>query len=123
MCTRERPLGDAALLLGNLDIAADRYAAALRLAHELLAWLPVHYAVAGLAAVAARRGDTERAGMLWGAVTALEVEDGWTLRDYESGPYEEAIAACRSDETIIFAAAAERGRRLTPAQIVTYALQ
>ena len=79
--------------------------------------------MAGLAAVSAIQGDTQRAGKLWGAHEALERELGWLVLDYEAETYATPVAACSEADPIVFHAAAERGRRMTPDAVVEYALE
>jgi hypothetical protein len=68
-------------------------------------------AVAGLGAVAAARGDTVRAGRLWGVVERLEEEMGVRLHGAERVRYERLISSVEGDPA--FTAAVSAGRRLT----------
>ena len=64
-------LGLASLFMGDLEIAEVRFAEELRLSREHgLAWIASE-GIAGFAAVAARRGETERAARLLGAAESL----------------------------------------------------
>jgi hypothetical protein len=75
------------------------------------------YRLAGLAAVAAARGDAERAGLLWGVVERLEEERGFKLWHIERARYDGFIAsvAGRStfDEAVLPAASCRWSRRST----------
>jgi hypothetical protein len=53
----------------------------------------VMYALGGLAATAAKRGDAERSGRLWGAAVAIEREQDVFFGLRERSRYERALAA------------------------------
>jgi len=64
-------LGLASLFTGNFDDAAAHFAQQLRLGHEhAVPWMAAE-AMTGLAAIAARQGDSERAARLLGAAESL----------------------------------------------------
>ena len=64
-------LGLASLFTGNFDDAAAHFAQQLRLGHEhAVSWMAAE-AITGLAAIAARQGDSERAALLLGAAESL----------------------------------------------------
>jgi hypothetical protein len=64
-------LGLASLFTADLESAVDRFGEELRLSHEhAIAWLAAE-GIAGLAAVATRQGEVERAARLLGAAESL----------------------------------------------------
>jgi predicted ATPase/class 3 adenylate cyclase len=73
-------LGDLELEGGRLDAAEAAYRRGLRLSRESGADRLVCYCIAGLAAVAAERGDADRAATLWGFAEAYEARLKFTLR-------------------------------------------
>jgi tetratricopeptide (TPR) repeat protein len=73
-------LGDIELEAGAVDAAESAYAEGLRIAWDAGLDRLICYGLAGLAAVAAERGDTERAALLWGFVEADEERLQFTLR-------------------------------------------
>ena len=73
-------LGNVELESGEVEAAERAYRDALRLAWDCEADRLVCYSLAGLAAVAAERGDTERAALLWGFAEAYEKRLRFTLR-------------------------------------------
>jgi predicted ATPase/DNA-binding SARP family transcriptional activator len=115
-------LGDVALAQGDLARARSFYRDALRLCHQIDQWRTAVYCVAALAAVAALAGDTSRAGRLSGASETLGLELEWRVLEHEGRTYDAALAACSNAEPIMFASAADRGRRMSVEEIVEYAL-
>ncbi len=73
-------LGDLELAAGELQAAETDYRDALQLAWDSGADRLVCYALAGLASTAAKRGDTERAAVLWGFAEAYESRLRFTMR-------------------------------------------
>jgi len=73
-------LGDIELEAGAVDAAETAYAEGLRIAWDAGLDRLICYGLAGIAAVAAERGDTERAALLWGFVEADEERLLFTLR-------------------------------------------
>src|SRR5918999_1698031 len=73
-------LGDVELTDGAIDAAAAAYAEALSVAWSTGAQRVVCYSLAGLAAVAAERGQLEEAAFLWGFVERYEERLTFTLR-------------------------------------------
>jgi hypothetical protein len=73
----------------------------------------------GLAAVAANRGDIQRAGRLWGAVETFEASWGIKLQSPDRGRYELRIGRVTGPA---FDAAVTVGRRLTLGEATEYAL-
>jgi predicted ATPase len=99
-------LGDLDLTAGDLEAAEAHYREALQVAWHSGADRLVCYSLAGLAATAAERGDSERAALLWGFAEAYEARLRFTLRWRTL--YEERCrpaAAAHPDQY-------ERGRRL-----------
>jgi predicted ATPase len=116
MASSIHSLGDLELASGNLDAAEGDYREVLRVSWEISSDRLVCYGVAGLAAVAAERGDTERAALLWGFAEAYEERLNFTLRRRE-------LYADRLDEPA--AASRDRydaGRRLDVGQAIEAAL-
>jgi predicted ATPase/class 3 adenylate cyclase len=83
-------LGDVALDAGDLDAAEQEYVSALDVALDCGAHRLVCYSLAGMAAVAAARGEAERAALLWGFVERDEQRLHFTLR--RRALYEQHIA-------------------------------
>ena len=83
------------------------------------------YGLVGLAGVAARRGDPERATRLFGAVEALgEASSVTPSFPPTRGLYEQDLALVREHlDTNRFAAAWAEGRAMSPEQAVEYALE
>jgi hypothetical protein len=79
-------LGDLALEQADLETASGRYAEALVLEAEEPRSLA--YSLGGLAAVAALRGDVNRAGTLWGALERIERESAAEIGRSERERYE-----------------------------------
>jgi predicted ATPase/class 3 adenylate cyclase len=73
-------LGDIELGEGAVDAAEAAYLDGLRVAWKAGLDRLVCYSLAGLGAVAAERGDAERAGLLWGFVEAYEARLQFALR-------------------------------------------
>jgi predicted ATPase len=116
MASSIHSLGDLELASGNLDAAEEDYREGLRVSWEIGSDRLVCYDVAGLAAVAAERGQTERAALLWGFAKAYEKRLNFTLRHRD-------LYADRLERQA--AAAPERyeaGRRLDVAAAVEIAL-
>jgi predicted ATPase len=76
-------LGDLELAAGNLDAAEENYREGLRVSWEIGSDRLVCYGVAGLASVAAQRGQGERAALLWGFAESYEKRLNFTLRRRE----------------------------------------
>jgi hypothetical protein len=83
MASSIHSLGDLELASGNLDAAEEDYREGLRVSWEIGSDRLVCYDVAGLAAVAAERGQTERAALLWGFTETYEKRLNFTLRRRE----------------------------------------
>jgi predicted ATPase len=115
-------LGELALAQDDLRHADAHLRNALRIADELDLGRALVFTVAGLAVVAAREHDVTRAGRLWGAVERLEQTTGTPLRGLEARFYNDIIASCRHESPILFAAAAEEGRRMSRDDACRYAL-
>jgi tetratricopeptide (TPR) repeat protein len=109
-------LGDTELAAGDAEAAVENYAEALRLGWESGAQRIVCYSLAGLAAVAGARGDSDRAALLWGFVEAYEGRLQFTLR--KRALYEEHVdrAVATNQERH------QAGRDLEASAAVEYAL-
>jgi predicted ATPase/DNA-binding SARP family transcriptional activator len=107
---------------GQLTVAGHSYAESLSIARTGVVGqgqrITTH-CLAGLAAVAAARGDAKRAGLLWGVVERLEEERGFKLRPIEGERYARLIATVAGSTT--FDKAASAGRGLSLEQAVDYA--
>jgi predicted ATPase/DNA-binding SARP family transcriptional activator len=115
-------IADLELDDGQLTVAAQNYAESLSIARTGVVghgrWITT-YCLAGLAAVAAARGDARRAGLLWGVVERLEEERGSKLTYFWRGRYDGFIAAVAGSTT--FDEAASASRELSLEQAVDYA--
>jgi hypothetical protein len=117
--------GDVALAQGDCAHARSFYRDALGLSYEPKSTANMSgavHCVAGLAAVAAFAVDTSRAGRLSGAWETLEAELGWHVLKHERKTCDAALAACSNADPIVFATAAEQGRRMSVEEIIAYAL-
>jgi hypothetical protein len=114
---------DVALALRDYFQAASFYGESLRISHDLKKTRNYAYCVAGLAAVAAAAGDTERAGVLWGARQALERELKYPVLQYEREQYDRLIDVCSENHSTAFAEAFEHGERMSYDEIIDYALR
>jgi hypothetical protein len=107
---------------GQLETAAQNYAESLSIARTGVVghgqWITT-YCLAGLAAVAAARGDASRAGLLWGVVERLEEERGSKLTYFWRERYDRFIAAVAGSTT--FDNATSASRELSLEQAVDYA--
>jgi hypothetical protein len=107
-------LGDAALLLGDAERAAQYHREALARAEDLGLSLMTVGAIAALAAVAALDGDAARAATLWGAAEALSA-GGTFWHPHEHARHERYLR--NLDPELV-----EQGRRLDRAAAVRLAL-
>jgi predicted ATPase/DNA-binding SARP family transcriptional activator len=113
-------LGDLELEDWNLDDATRCYTQSLSIARDAeLPRLDIARCLGGLAAVAASRGDIQRAGRLWGAVETFEASWGIKLLSPDRGRYELRISRVTG---AAFDAAVTIGRRLTLREATAYAL-
>jgi predicted ATPase len=109
-------LGDVELDAGEIDAAERAYRDALRSAWDCEADRLVCYCLAGLAAVAAGRGDGRRAALLWGFAEAYEERLRFTmLRRSLYAERLEPVAAAHPEQR-------EAGRRLDVDAAVEIAL-
>jgi predicted ATPase/DNA-binding SARP family transcriptional activator len=115
----EHSLGDAALAAGDGDPAERWYLDSLSHGRELDHLPTIAYCLAGLASLAAMRGETERAGRLWGASQAFQRATDAELLAYNRRRYEEALAAVLGPE---FESAATATREKEPAEALLAAL-
>jgi predicted ATPase/class 3 adenylate cyclase len=103
-------LGDIELDDGAVDAAEAAYLDGLRVAWRADLDRLVCYSLAGLGAVAAERGETEQAALLWGFVEAYEERLQFTLRGRSS--YERRLRSLSGSE------AYETGRGLDVSAVV-----
>jgi predicted ATPase/class 3 adenylate cyclase len=103
-------LGDIELEEGAVDAAEAAYLDGLRVAWKAALDRLVCYSLAGLGAVAAERGDTEHAALLWGFVEAYEERLQFTLRGRAS--YEQRLRGLTGSD------AYEAGRGLDVSAVV-----
>jgi predicted ATPase len=94
----EHRLGDTALAAGDAVSAERCYRRALSRARELYFLPALAYCLAGLASVAAMRGERKRAGRLWGASQAFQRSAGAELLAIDRRRYEEALATITGPE-------------------------
>lgn len=116
----EHGLGDVALAAGDTAAAEHHYGRALTLSRE--ADYPhnvVAYCLAGLASVAATRGERKRAGRLWGASQAFQRTAGVELQALDRRRYEEALATATGPQ---FERAANATRNKQPEDALAAAL-
>jgi predicted ATPase len=109
-------LGDLDLAADDLGAAEEDYRHALRVAWDSRADRLVCYCLAGLAAVAAERGDAKRAALLWGFADAYEERLRFTMR--RRTLYEERLASLAAEHR----EQDEAGRRLDVDSAVELAL-
>jgi predicted ATPase len=120
LAARLHSFGDAALDRGNLAEAARLYRESLQIGLQLRDDMQTAYCLAGLAAVAARRGMPGPAARLWGGVHGFEQAAGMPLHDAERSRYERVIGEPqRASET---AAQFDEGRAMALDDVVAYAL-
>jgi tetratricopeptide (TPR) repeat protein len=106
-------LADLALDQGNWSRATKLYLEFLDMADELGnvgALAGAAWCFAGLAGVAAGRGDAARAGRLWGATLNIEQDVGYGLPAFERDHYERLLDCVRGP---VFAQAVTEGRDLS----------
>jgi predicted ATPase/class 3 adenylate cyclase len=104
--------------LGRLDDAERWALRATQIGHSISGREAVLEALAAVAAIARRRGDLARAGLLWGAIEAEE--ERAPLGDWNA--YRDAAAARVVSDDEVFAAAHDKGRKLTLEAAVEQAL-
>jgi serine/threonine-protein kinase PknK len=118
-----RWLGDTERARGDLDAALGRYRESLATAEDSGHFLFVADALDGVAAVAAARGEAERAARLHGAAAALRERLGTAVASWEQPAHEQRLAAVRAalgEEA--FAAAWAAGAALPVAETVAAVL-
>jgi hypothetical protein len=104
-----------ALDQGNLARANRLCRESLTLSLEIGDRLGVGHCVALLAAIAARRGDPERAGCLWGGLDALEAAG--------DPPVLPEVRASRGEGIDWFERAVAAGREMSADEVLAYALE
>src|SRR5262249_26773228 len=110
----EQRLGDTALAAGDAVSAERCYERALSRARDLYFLPSLAYSLAGLASVAAVRGERKRAGRLWGASQAFQQRAGGELLAIDRRRYEEVLATITGPE-FEHAANATRNKQLDEA--------
>jgi predicted ATPase/class 3 adenylate cyclase len=115
-------LADLALERSEMQRAVHLYSQSLKLSHELGLRQTTLYCLAGLASALAASGDCKQVGRLWGAAEAGEQETGWRIAGRDKAFYEERVRACADDASAAFAAALERGRKMSLDEAVESAL-
>jgi tetratricopeptide (TPR) repeat protein len=115
-------LADLALQRSEMQRAVHLYSQSLKLSHEIGLRPATLFCLAGLASALAASGDCEQVGLLWGAAEAVEHETGWRIAGPDKAFYEERVRACADDAPAAFAAALERGRKMSLDEAVGYAL-
>jgi predicted ATPase/DNA-binding SARP family transcriptional activator len=114
--------GLAALLTGDIEPARDAFREELRLCRELVVRPFAYEGLSGLAAVAATRGETDRAARLAGAASALHYGAPYAVVEdrLDATFFEAARASCGTDA---WNAAADEGAALSFDDAIAYALQ
>jgi tetratricopeptide (TPR) repeat protein len=115
----EHSLGDTALASGDMATAERHYMRALSLARDLGYLRGIEVCLAALASLAAKRGQAEHAGRLWGASEAFQRAVGYELHPLEWHVYEEAIATVAGPQ---FEEAAKATRNAEPDEALAAAL-
>ena len=117
-------LGAAALQLGDLERAQAHLTEGLRLWWEAGNPTGVTMGLAGLAGVAAARGQPVRAGRLFGAAAARYPAGGRLLDGTTRAAFDQQIAAARAGlDAAAFASGWAAGAALPPEQAVAEALE
>jgi predicted ATPase len=111
-------LGDVLFSRHNWNAAEKLYRESFLITFALKNLSGCLYCLRALAAVAAEKGQDERAGLLWGAADAHERESGYTLRTRDAETYKAAIVKVANDR---FEQAVEEGTRMTLADALAYA--
>jgi predicted ATPase/DNA-binding SARP family transcriptional activator len=116
--------GAVELMLGNDEAADVHFREGLALARETDDKEDLAWCIEGLASLAARRGDGERASTLLGIAGALLARMGAEFKPFErrlhEATEERAVALCGESG---FAAARERGASMAPAAGLARALE
>jgi hypothetical protein len=111
-----RGLADVALASGDLAAAARQYHEVLKLVSGYRHEPAEMNCVAGLACVAALRGDLHSAGRLWGIAEAAEKRVGWRKVAIERVLYERIVTPLQDDQS--FRAGYQAGLDVDLAQAV-----
>jgi predicted ATPase/class 3 adenylate cyclase len=94
-------LADLELDRGNLRRAAALYRETLRIADDNGLHRHKVYCLGGLAAVAARSADVERASLLWRSAERAEREQQFRMLDLERARYERALEGIAASENAL----------------------
>jgi hypothetical protein len=114
-------LGDIAMAEGVFDAAARYYRRCVERANAEVAPRAIVYGLAGLAAVAARQGDRNRAGLLWGAVETLNTSLRPGLLAHDEPRYRKHLQGSWSEPA--FATGRAEGRSLSNDEAIATALK
>jgi non-specific serine/threonine protein kinase len=118
-----RFLGDVARERGDLDEATARYAESLRLGREHGDRLHLANALSGLASVAVKRRQWERAACLYGAAEALREQFGAAVAHWERAARARRVALVREAMgTAAFDEARAAGAAMPLADVTALAL-
>jgi hypothetical protein len=109
-------LGDLALDIHEPALASQRYREALAIAAEQADERSQTYCLAGLACVAAQRGDAHAAGRLWAAAEAIEKTLDHRMLAFERIRYERAIVTLAKHPD--FAAGSALNAQEAPSEVV-----
>jgi tetratricopeptide (TPR) repeat protein len=114
--------GLAALLTGDIERARDAFREELRICRELVVRPFAFEGLSGLAAVAATRGETDRAARLAGAAGVLHYGAPYAVVEdrLDAAFFEAARASCGADAWNV---AADEGAALSFDDAIAYALQ
>jgi predicted ATPase/class 3 adenylate cyclase len=114
--------GLAALLTGDIEAARRAFREELRLCRALVVRPFAYEGLSGLAAVAATRGETDRAARLAGAASALHYGAPYAVVEdrLDATFFEAARASCGADA---WNAAADEGAALSFEDAIAYALK
>jgi MalT-like TPR region len=112
-------LADLRLEEGDLEMAEFLYRGVLSAGRLIPEQRSAAYALGGLAATAAARGELERAGRVWGAVERLEDERGARLQSVERARYMRFLDQLDEED---LSREREIGRALPLDEVIDYSL-
>jgi predicted ATPase len=103
LITTVHGLGDTRLEQGYLVQARAAYTEGLAVSRNVGSSLGIAHCAAGLAAVAAEIGETERSGRMWACVETVTATSDISL--WEADRYRSRVDRCRKADEVTFAAA------------------